>query len=255
MILTDTHTHLYSSEFSDSVEDLIKRAGDQHVSRFFLPNIDKDTFGLVLDLQKKFPNYCFAMLGLHPVHVRDDYLDQIKILKKVSINNPFFAIGEIGLDFYWDKSFAKQQKDAFKIQCEWASEIDFPISIHCRNAFPEILDLLGSLKSLSLRGIFHCFTGTEVEASQIIEMGFYLGVGGVITYKNSTLKEVLRNIDLKHIVLETDSPYLPPVPYRGKTNESAYLFNIAEFLAQVKNCSLEELAEITTRNSIKIFRT
>jgi len=253
MILTDTHTHLYSKDSPFPVDELIQRAENNHVFRFFLPNIDRETCSDVLDLQNLYPGKCFAMLGLHPVHVKEDYIQQLNYIEGLIGVHPISAIGEIGLDLYWDQTFIKEQKKAFELQCEWASSRNLPISIHCRNAFPEILEILKSLKHLNVRGIFHCFTGTEEEAKQIIDLGFYLGIGGVLTYKNSNLKESLKDIDLKHLVLETDSPYLPPVPFRGKPNESAYLIYIAEFLAQLKNVSLKELADITTENSRIIF--
>ena len=253
MILTDTHTHLYSKDSPFPVDELIHRAENNHVFRFFLPNIDRETCSDVLDLQNLYPGKCFAMLGLHPVHVKEDYIQQLNYIEGLIGVHPISAIGEIGLDLYWDQTFIKEQKKAFELQCEWASSRNLPISIHCRNAFPEILEILKSLKHLNVRGIFHCFTGTEEEAKQIIDLGFYLGIGGVLTYKNSNLKESLKDIDLKHLVLETDSPYLPPVPFRGKPNESAYLIYIAEFLAQLKNVSLKELADITTENSRIIF--
>lgn len=253
MILTDTHTHLYSKDSPFPINELIQRAENNHVFRFFLPNIDQDTCNEVLEIQKEYPGKCFAMLGLHPVHVKEDFIIQLKSIENLIQNNTLYAIGEIGLDLYWDKSFIEEQKRAFIIQCEWASDKNLPISIHCRNAFQEIFEILQSIKHLKVRGIFHCFTGTEEEAKKIIDLGFYLGIGGVITYKNSSLKDSLKDIDLKYLVLETDSPYLPPVPYRGKPNESAYLIYIAEFLAKVKNVSLKELADITTENSKSIF--
>jgi len=255
MILTDTHTHLYAKESPFPVNELIQRAENNHVFRFFLPNIDKDTCEDVLALQNDYPGKCFAMLGLHPVHVREDFKDQLAFIwGKIEISK-IYAIGEIGMDLYWDKTFIEHQKEAFSLQCKWATDLDLPVSIHCREAFPEILEVLDHLKTPIPRGIFHCFTGSESEAKSLIERGFYLGIGGVITYKNSNLKESIKNIDTRHLVLETDSPYLPPVPHRGKPNESSYLIRIAEFLASVKNISLAELADITTENSRNIFRT
>ncbi len=253
MVLTDSHTHLYDKESVISVIDLIKKAENNHVFRFFIPNIDINTCTEVLNLQKQFPNQCFAMLGLHPCHVKYDFEVQIAFMKDLLDNNPVKAIGEIGMDLYWDRTFLEEQKKAFILQCEWAAALKLPISIHCREAFPEVMGILKTLKHLSLKGIFHCFTGTESEAKQIIEAGFYLGIGGVLTYKNSSLKETIKSIDLKHIVLETDAPYLPPVPFRGKPNESSYLIYIAEFLAKLKGISLLELADITTQNTKLIF--
>lgn len=254
MILTDTHTHLYAEREDFSVEELIKRAENNYVFRFFMPNIDQDTLESVLNLEKNYPEKCFAMLGLHPVHVKEDFREQLKTIRSYIDQRKPWAIGEIGMDLYWDKSFEKEQVQAFILQCRWAKELDLPISIHCRNAFPETLKILKELGDAVPRGIFHCFTGSREEAKEIIELGFYLGIGGVLTYKNSDLKEVIKDIDLNHLVLETDSPYLPPVPYRGKPNESAYLIHIAEYLAQLKSLSLKEIADITTENSKKIFR-
>ncbi len=251
MILVDTHTHLYSSP--SNIQEQIEKAEDNSVFRFFMPNIDKETCEEVLNIQSLYPDRCYAMLGLHPVHVKEDYKEQLEIIKSYIDRYPIKAIGEIGLDLYWDTAFLESQKDAFRIQCHWASELHLPISIHSRNAFSETMDLLNELKPLSLRGIFHCFTGTPEEAERIIDYGLYLGIGGVLTYKNSTLKDSLKDIDLSHIVLETDAPYLPPVPFRGKPNQSAYLIYVAEFLANLKNCSLAEIANITTENAKRIF--
>lgn len=253
MILTDTHTHLYSGDMEYPVALQIKRAGDNNVSRFFIPNIDKDTIEAVLDLEKDFPGVCFPMLGLHPVHVGPDYALQLEAIELALADHKVVAIGEIGLDLYHDISFLKEQQEAFRIQARIAARLDLPMVIHCRNAFAELMELMTELRDVPMRGIFHCFGGSVEEARQLIGMGFYLGIGGILTYKNSGLAETLEHISLEHLVLETDSPYLSPVPRRGKINESANLLYIAERLALLKQVSLEELALITTGNSRKIF--
>lgn len=253
MILTDTHTHLYADEMEYPVEVLLKRAGDQYVSRFFIPNIDKDTIQAVLDLGNNYPG-CYPMLGLHPVHVDGNYKEQLNAIQYALTNNKVFAIGEVGLDLYHSQQFIREQQDAFLIQARMAAAIDLPLVIHCRNAFKELMELFESLNGVPTRGIFHCFGGSLAEAEKLIGMGFYLGIGGILTYKNSGLAETLEHISLEHLVLETDAPYLSPVPRRGKVNESANLLYIAQKLADLKNVSLEEVAAITTANSRIIFR-
>jgi TatD DNase family protein len=256
--LTDTHAHLYSSEFDADRNEMIKRAIQSGVKRFFLPNIDELSIGPMLDLMHAYPNSCFGMMGLHPCSVKDNVQHQLAIIEKALTENKYVAIGEIGIDLYWDKTYFEQQKIAFKTQCIWAMERNLPIAIHCRNAMQEIIELLEELKNTThkntlFKGIFHCFSGNNEEAKKLIDYGFYLGIGGVLTYKNSGLDKAIEDIDLKHIVLETDAPYLAPVPMRGKRNESAYLRHVAEKLADLKQCSLFDIANITTQNSIHIF--
>jgi TatD DNase family protein len=212
----------------------------------------------MLDLMHAYPNSCFGMMGLHPCSVKDNVQHQLAIIEKALTENKYVAIGEIGIDLYWDKTYFEQQKIAFKTQCIWAMERNLPIAIHCRNAMQEIIELLEELKNTThkntlFKGIFHCFSGNNEEAKKLIDYGFYLGIGGVLTYKNSGLDKAIEDIDLKHIVLETDAPYLAPVPMRGKRNESAYLRHVAEKLADLKQCSLFDIANITTQNSIHIF--
>ncbi len=253
MILTDTHTHIYYETDEEKLELQIQKCKANGIQRLFLPNVDSASMPLVLGLSEKYPETCFPMLGLHPCDVKENYEDELSQIHQAVKNNKVFAIGEIGMDLYWDKTFIKEQKNAFRTQIAWAKELDLPIVIHCRDAFDEVFEVLEDLKDEKLRGIFHCFTGNLEQAQKAIQLNFYLGIGGVLTYKKAGLAEVIQDIDLQHIVLETDAPYLAPVPYRGKPNESAYLIHIAEKLADIKGLSLEEIAEITTSNSIKVF--
>ncbi len=249
----DTHCHLYLDEFKNDITEVIKRAESEGVSKFFLPAIDSAEIENMLLLEKKFPGQCVAMMGLHPCSVKENYLDELSIVKAWLAKRKFAAVGEIGLDFYWDKTFIVQQHESFRMQIELSLQHDLPIVIHTRNAMQETIDVVKEFVPRGIRGIFHCFGGTVDEANEIINAGFYLGIGGVVTYKKSGLAEMLKKIDLKHIVLETDSPYLTPVPFRGKRNESSYLKYIIEELALIKNISVEEVALITTANAEKIF--
>lgn len=253
MILTDTHTHIYYEIDLDKRQQLMKRCFDNQISRLFLPNVNSHSVKMVMDLAKEYPQNCFPMLGLHPCDVKENYLEELALIKEQIAQNKIYAIGEIGLDLYWDKEYLKQQQNAFREQIQWAKELSLPIVIHCREAFDEVFEILEDLRDEKLRGIFHCFTGDLDQAHQAIDLGFYLGIGGVVTYKKSGLDQVVKNIDLKHIVLETDAPYLAPIPYRGKPNESSYLVHIAEKVADLHEISIDTLAEITTSNSMKIF--
>jgi TatD DNase family protein len=253
MILSDTHIHLYAEEFNGDRKELIQKAIENGVSRFFLPNIDSTTLSALLNLQQQFPANCFPMMGLHPCYVNEGYKKELATVEKQLTLGNYCGIGEIGMDLYWDKTFVKQQEAAFEKQIAWASELNLPVSIHSRNATAETISLLKKNSHLKVRGVFHCFSGTLEQAEQVIEMGFYLGIGGVITYKKSGLDNIIQNIDLKHIVLETDAPYLPPTPHRGKRNIPEYLHLISQKIAEVKNISLEETASITTSNSRLIF--
>lgn len=258
IILSDTHTHLYAPEFDSDRDEMLRRAEQYGVKRFFLPNIDDTSIERLQQMLEKYPHHCFGMMGLHPCSVNEQVDTQLELIKAELDRNKYIAIGEIGIDLYWDKPFIEAQKKAFKTQCLWALERDLPVSIHCRNAINEIFQLLEELKTesykdKSFKGIFHCFSGTKEEAQRLINYGFYLGIGGVLTYKNSGLAQVIADIDLKYLVLETDAPYLSPVPMRGKRNEAAYLRFVAEKLAEIKQCSLFEVAEVTNQNSIHIF--
>ena len=252
-MITDTHTHLYSEQFDEDRNEMILRAKNVGVSRFFIPAIDSSTSEAMFQLEKNYPKDVFLMMGLHPTSVGENYKEELEFVKKWIDKRPFFAIGEIGIDLYWDKSFLKQQQEAFKTQIQWAKEKKLPIVIHCRDAFDEIFEVLETEKSDDLRGIFHCFTGTKEQALQAISYNMKLGIGGVVTFKNGKIDQFLHEIDLKHIVLETDAPYLAPVPYRGKRNESAYITNVIDKLVDIYGLSFKEIAEITTQNSKDVF--
>lgn len=254
MLLTDTHTHLYYETDAEKQALLMQRCFDADVKRLFLPNVDFTSIAQIDALVKKYPENCFAMAGLHPCDVKEDYelvLDQIC---ESMVDREVYAIGEIGIDLHWDKTTLTFQQEAFKEQIKWAKDMELPIVIHCREAFNEVFDVLEQEKDELLRGIFHCFTGDLAQANRAIDLGFYLGIGGVVTYKNSGLAEVLKDVPLNKLVLETDSPYLAPVPYRGKTNESSYLVYVAGKLAEIYGVSIAEIAEITTANSVSIFK-
>ena len=253
MILTDTHTHLYYETDPEKLSDLMQRSLENKVYRLFLPNVDSESIPLVFGLSERYPNHCFPMLGLHPCDVKANYKAELDSISKEIAQRKVYSIGEIGIDLYWDKSTLSIQQEAFRTQIDWAKNLGLPIVIHCREAFDEILEILNELKDDKLRGIFHCFSGTLEQAHQVIGLGFYLGIGGVLTYKNSGLDKVIQDVSLEHLVLETDSPYLTPVPFRGKPNESSYLVYIAQKLADLKQVSLHEIAEVTTQNSRMVF--
>ncbi|MDQ6814765.1 MAG: TatD family hydrolase [Bacteroidota bacterium] len=253
MRLIDSHTHLYSKEFENDFEQVFERAKKAGVEKFYMPAIDSKVIEAMLSLEEKYPGECFAMMGLHPCSVKDNYAEELQIVEEYLAKRKFVAVGEIGLDFYWDTTYKNEQYEAFNRQMQLALIYKLPIVIHTRNAMQETIDAVKPFASKGLRGIFHCFGDSSDVAKQIIDIGFLLGIGGVLTYKNAHLAEVLKDIPLQHIVLETDAPYLSPVPYRGKRNESSYLKHIAEKLASVKNISLEEIAEITSGNAEKIF--
>lgn len=251
--LIDTHTHLYVKSFKNDVDPVINRAREAGVSRFYLPAIDSSETDSLLQLEEKYPGICVAMMGLHPCSVKEDVETELKNVENWLSKRKFVAVGEIGLDYYWDKTFIDQQKQAFHRQIEWALQYDIPIVIHSRNSIDDCLDIVGQHQKGKLKGIFHCFTESLNSAKKIMELGFCMGIGGVLTYKNSGLAEVVKEIPMEYLVLETDSPYLTPVPFRGKRNESSYLKYVAEKLADVKGISLEDVAKITTTNAEKIF--
>jgi TatD DNase family protein len=253
MLLTDTHTHQYYETDPVKREELMQRCLDNGISRLFLPNVDSASIELVMSQVKAYPQYCFAMLGLHPCDVKGSWQDELNTINTAIPQHKIYAIGEIGIDLYWDKTTLDNQIQAFKIQINWAKKLKLPIVIHCRDAFEEVYKVLSEEHDEDLRGIFHCFTGTLEQAQKVIELGFHLGIGGVVTYKNSGLDKIVQQIDLKHIVLETDSPYLTPVPYRGKKNESSYLLYVAEKVADLHQTSIENVAAITTENSKIVF--
>ncbi|TVZ55969.1 TatD DNase family protein [Lutibacter sp. Hel_I_33_5] len=252
-MITDTHTHLYSEQFDEDREAMIQRAKDVGVSRFFIPAIDSSYTERMLALEAKFSKDVFLMMGLHPTSVKENYKEELALVKEWIDKRDFYAIGEIGIDLYWNKTFLKQQQEAFRTQIQWAKEKKLPIVIHCRDAFDEIFEVLETEKSDDLFGIFHCFTGTLEQAKKAISYNMKLGIGGVATFKNGKIDKFLNEIDIKHIVLETDAPYLAPTPYRGKRNESSYITNVIDKLVDIYSLSFEEIADITTQNSKDIF--
>lgn len=255
MFFIDTHTHLFSSSFDEDRKEVVLRALNAGVEKLLLPNIDIESIEPMYALCSEFPANCFPMMGLHPGSVDENWEANLKIIEHNLFNRKNVAVGEIGMDLYWDKTFQDAQAHAFRIQIAWAKQLNLPIVIHTREAFDEIFEIVDELNDDSLTGVFHCFTGTVDQAKKIQEYGgFKLGIGGVLTYKKSGLDEVLKEVPMEMMILETDSPYLPPTPFRGKRNESAYLLHIAEKLADVKQVSLNEIAEITTANAQQIFK-
>jgi TatD DNase family protein len=253
MILIDTHCHLYLPEFDSDRSAMLLRAREKGVERFYLPAIDSTVTGAILEMEKEWPNECFPMMGLHPCSVREHYKEELSLVNQWLSKRKFVAIGEIGLDFYWDKTFIEQQYEAFNDQMELALQFNLPIVIHSRDAMKECIEAVRPFAARGLKGIFHCFGNSIESAKQIISMGFYLGIGGVITYKKSGLAEVIKEISLDHIVLETDAPYLTPVPFRGKRNESSYIIYVAETIAEVKDIDVRAVAETTSANAKRIF--
>lgn len=253
MIITDTHTHLYVEQFDDDRDQVIQEAINLGVERFFIPAIDSSYYEKMIALESAFPDHVFLMAGLHPTHVKEDYKNELDIVKTQLDHHRYYAIGEIGMDLYWDKTYVKEQQEAFLVQINWAKDKGLPIVIHCRDAFDEIFEVLDKVNDDRLFGIFHCFTGNKQQAERIINYGFKLGIGGVVTFKNGGLDKILPDIALEHIVLETDSPYLAPTPFRGKRNESSYLIQILTKLEDIYQLTAEEIAHITTQNSREIF--
>ena len=249
----DTHTHLYLDRFDEDRQQVIERALAAGVKKMYLPNIDLESLPAVLDLAKAWPENCFPMLGLHPTDVKTDYREILQQMKGMLDEEEFVAIGEIGIDLYWDTTYKYQQERAFFEQISWAKERALPIAVHIREAMDYTLDLLEEVQGDDLRGVLHCFTGNYEQAVRALDMGFYLGIGGVLTYKKSGLKAVCARLPLEALVLETDAPFLPPVPHRGKRNESAYIPIIAAALAETMGCSLEEVARQTTQNAERLF--
>lgn len=250
----DTHAHLYDEQFKKDRKNSIQNAINEGVNKFFLPNVDSETIEEMLVLENQYPENCFALMGLHPCSVKQDFEKELAIVEKYLNQRKFVAIGEIGTDLHWDKTFWEQQKEAFTIQIQWAKKYKVPIVIHCRTSFQETVELLAPHAGEDLKGIFHCFGGSENSAKTIMELGFLMGIGGVVTYKKSGLDTVLPNVPLEYLVLETDSPYLAPVPYRGKRNESSYIPIIAQKLADIKGITLEEVSKKTTENALRLFQ-
>ena len=253
MVLTDTHTHLYSEAFDEDRETVIRNAMSKGVKRFFIPAIDSTYTAAMYDLEKLYPESIFLMMGLHPTSVKDNYEEELSMVEAQLQQRKFYAVGEIGIDLYWDTSYFEQQRTAFKYQIKLAKKLGLPIVIHCRESFAEIFDVLEEEKGDDLFGIFHCFTGTKENAQKAIGYNMKLGIGGVVTFKNGKIDTFLKEIDLSHIVLETDAPYLAPVPFRGKRNESGYLIRVVDKLSEIYGVSPEEIARITTANSKEVF--
>ncbi|MFC7357875.1 TatD family hydrolase [Jejudonia soesokkakensis] len=252
-MLTDTHTHLYSDAFAKDRDAIMQRAMELNITRFFIPAIDSETTEAMYDLERAYPKSVFLMMGLHPTSVKSNYKEELLHVEAQLKKRSFYAIGEIGIDLYWDQSTLEIQKEAFRSQIRLAKKYKLPIVIHCREAFDEIFEVLETEKGEDLFGIFHCFTGTFEQAQRAISFNMKLGIGGVVTFKNGKIDQFLHQIDLKHIVLETDSPYLSPVPFRGKRNESSYLSLVCKKVAQVYKVSEEEIAKRTTQNSKEVF--
>ncbi|SRR6056297_214860 len=253
MFLIDTHSHVYLPDFKGEEESLKERARNNHIHKIFLPNIDLSSIKPLMNLCSKDPGYFYPLMGLHPSSVDENYREVLNQIKSYFNNSKFYAIGEIGIDLYWDKTYINEQKQAFRDQIEWGKEMNLPIVIHARNSFDEIFEIIEELNDNNLYGIFHSFTGNIEQARYIISKGFKIGINGIVTFKNANLDDVVKQIDINHLVLETDSPYLAPVPKRGKRNESSYLYYIAEKIADIYNIKIEEAAEITTKNALEIF--
>jgi len=259
-IFVDSHTHLYQQRFDEDIDEVIQRSLAAGVTTMILPNIDLESLEKVADLSHRYLSHCLPTVGLHPCDVKEDYEAVLEEMKKWAFeptafpDSRIYAIGETGLDYYWDETYIEQQKAALNIQLEWCRQLDLPVILHTRESVQDTIDIIAKEHKGILRGVFHCFSGTLEEARQIIAMdNFYLGVGGPVTYKNAALPELLREIPLERILLETDAPYLPPVPYRGKRNESSFIPLIAEKLAEIKRCSLSEMARQTTANAGRLF--
>jgi TatD DNase family protein len=252
MEIIDTHTHLYLEDFQPDIDQVLERARAEGVTRFYLPNVDSSSIDELLKLEEKYPE-CIAMMGLHPCYVKENVADELNLVEEWLRKRAFAAVGEIGLDYYWDKTFVAQQKDAFCKQIKWALELNLPIVIHSRDSMQDCIDIVKEHQNGSLRGIFHCFGGSIGEAKQIMDLGFLMGIGGVVTYKKSGLAEVLKSIPLEYLVVETDAPYLTPVPFRGKRNEPSYLKYVVAKMAEAMNISVEEIAKQTTVNAQKLF--
>lgn len=253
MNIVDTHAHVYLPEFDSDRSLMLERADKEGIRRIIMPAIDSSTHSLMFKTEDENIKKCFSMMGVHPCSIKENYVEELKIGRNYFEKKHFVAVGEIGLDFYWDLTYNEQQYKAFNEQIEMALHYDIPIVIHSRNSIDECIKVVAEHQKGKLKGVFHCFTGSEKQAQKIIDLGFYMGIGGVLTFKNSGLDAVIKNIKLDHLVLETDAPYLAPVPFRGKRNECSYIKLVVEKLAEIKNTSVEEVADITTANAEKLF--
>ncbi len=254
MRFIDTHSHIYDTGFQEDLDAVMASAKSAGVEKIYMPGIDSTCINGMMDMETKYPGFCIPMMGLHPCYVKENYQEELAIVEGWLAKRKFAAIGEIGLDYYWDKTFAKEQQLVFEKQMQWGLDLGLPINIHTRNAMGETIELVKPFAKKGLKGIFHCFSGSKESAEQIIEMGFLLGLGGVLTYKNAGVAEAVVDIPLEFLVLETDAPYLPPVPYRGKRNEPAFMIEVAKKLAEIKNIPLHEVAEKTSGNAERIFK-
>jgi len=249
----DTHAHIYSEEFSSDATDMLLRCEENTVAKIFMPNIDHTSIDAMMEVELKNPNRCYSMMGLHPCSVKKDFEKELYLVEDWLNKRKFAAVGEMGTDLHWDKSFWKEQQEAFKVQVQWAKKHQLPLVIHCRESIDETIELLKPFADEKLTGIFHCFSGSLEQAKKIIEMNFYLGIGGVATFKNGGLDKILPDLDVHRLVLETDSPYLAPVPHRGKRNEPSYLTLVAQKVCELKKMKLSELQKVTSENALKIF--
>ena len=253
MHFIDTHAHVYAAELTSDLDLVMKNALAIGIKKIIMPAIDSTSLDAMLKVEQQFPENCIAMMGLHPCYVKENYIEELKLVEEWIEKRKFIAIGEIGLDFYWDKTFTKEQHIIFETQMQWALDLNVPIAIHTRNAMGETIEAVKPFAKKGLRGVFHCFSGSKESAEQIISMGFHLGLGGVLTYKNAGVAEAVKDIPMEYLVLETDAPYLAPVPYRGKNNEPAFMLEVAKKLAEIKSLPLHEIAAITTSNAEKLF--
>lgn len=250
----DTHTHLYLKEFKDDIDAVVERAVTNGVKRMFLPNLDSSSIGAMLSICDNYTGTCFPMIGLHPSSVKENYKQELEIHKKYILNERFIAIGEIGIDLYWDKTFIKEQQAAFREQLQWAKITKLPVVIHARDSFDEIFEILDEENDENLNGVFHSFTGNAEHVKKILSYGFYIGINGIVTFKNSGLEHIVKNIPIESLLIETDSPFLAPVPYRGKRNESYYVIEVAEKISSIYSKTIESIATSTSRNALNLFK-
>jgi TatD DNase family protein len=250
----DTHAHIYADGFKDDINDVLRRCEEERIDKIFMPNVDHTSIDAMLEMEHRWPSICYPMMGLHPCSVKKDFERELYVIENWLADRKFAAVGEIGTDLYWDKSFWGQQQEALTIQLGWAKKYNLPVVLHCRESINETIEIIGKHQDGTLKGIFHCFTGTTDQAMQIFKLGFKIGLGGVVTFKNGGLDKVIPDVDLNHIVLETDSPYLAPVPYRGKRNEPSYLALISSKISQLMNRPIEEVQRITTENATALFK-
>ena len=253
-MLIDTHAHIYLENFDQDLDEVVEKSRNADIKKIYMPNIDQSSIQRMLSVEEKYPEVCMPLMGLHPCSVKDDFEEELKIVESWLSKRNFVGIGETGLDLYWDKSYYKQQVEALIIQINWAKNYQLPIILHCRDSIQETINIIEKEKDKNLHGVFHCFTGTLEQAKQIVSLGFILGIGGVLTFKNSNLNEIIENISLEYLVLETDSPYLAPMPYRGRRNEPSYLTFIADRIADFKGISKSEVERITTENALTLFK-